>query len=113
MEKRRHERIGGQNFLVDISDGAGFFTGTVKDFSRFGLQLADIPKRLDEKAQKISVVVQNNTTSFKIKARQRWTKKEAISKLVGFEITNAPWGWAEFVMDNENNPKKSIGEVSI
>ena len=113
MEKRRHERIGGQKFLVDISDGTGFFTGTVKDFSRFGLQLEDIPKRLDEKARKISVVIQNNTTSFKLNAKPLWTKKSAISKMVGFEITNAPWGWAEFVMEKESTPEHSIGEVSI
>lgn len=113
MEKRRHERIGGQKFLVDISDGAGFFTGTVIDFSRFGLQLEDVPKRLDEKAQKISVIIQNNTTSFKLNAKPRWTKKKAISKMVGFEITGAPWGWAEFVMEKEDGTKHSIGEISI
>lgn len=113
MEKRRHERIGGQNFLVDISDGTGFFTGTVKDISRFGLQLEDIPKRLDDKSPKISVVIQSNTASFKLNAKPRWTKKRSISKMVGFEITSAPWGWAEFVMEKEDKPKHSIGEITI
>lgn len=113
MEKRRHDRIECGRLLADISDGAGFFTGIIKDFSRFGLLLEDVPQRLNETSSKVSVIFRSDTTHYKLKAKTRWTKKQAISKMVGFEIINAPWGWAEFVMENENNPEKSLGEITI
>lgn len=113
MEKRRHDRITNQKFLVNVSDGKGFFTGTVKDFSRAGLQLDDLPKRLDGKAKTISVVIDNSTTNFKLKAKTRWTKQQAISQMVGFEIVNAPWGWAEFVLQNQKSTSKTPAEITI
>lgn len=113
MEKRRHERIENQHILADLSDGTGFFTGTVKDFSRFGLLLDDVPKRLDETSAQMSVVIQNATESFKFKAKTRWTKKQAVSKMIGFEIVDAPWGWAEFVIKNEDEPKDTIGKITL
>ncbi len=108
MEKRRHERIDNQHILADLSDGTGFFTGTVKDFSRFGILLADVPKRLDETSPQISVVIQNATDNFKIKAKTRWTKQQALSNIIGFEIVSAPLSWAKFVMENEVDPKKHL-----
>ena len=113
MEKRRHDRITSQKFLVNISDGAGFFTGTVKDFSRSGLLLDDIPKRLDGKSKNISVIIDNKTENFKLKAKTRWTRQQAISQMVGFEIVNAPWGWAEFVLQNQEAPSKAPAEITI
>lgn len=113
MEKRRHERIDNQHILADLSDGTGFFTGTVKDFSRFGLLLDDVPKRLDESLPQVSVVIQNATESFKFKAKARWTKKQALSKMIGFEIVDAPWGWAEFVLENEDNLKNTPGKITM
>lgn len=113
MEKRRHERIDKQNIIADLSDGTGFFTGTVKDFSRFGLLLEDVPKRLDETVNQVSVVIQNSTNNFKIHAKPRWTRDQTVSKIIGFEIVNAPWGWAEFVMDKEEGPANTIGEITI
>lgn len=113
MEKRRYERIGGKRFMVDISDGSGFFSGTVTDFSRFGLQLDDIPKRLDVNVKKVSLIVQDKNSNFKISARPRWAENKTISKKVGFEIIRASWGWAEFVKDNEDPDKKPVGEIYI
>ena len=113
MEKRRHERIDNQHMQADLSDGTGFFTGTVKDFSRFGLLLEDVPKRLNETSPQVSVVIQNATESFKVKAKTRWTKKQALSKMIGLEIVNAPYGWAEFVMENEDERDNTPGIITI
>ena len=113
MEKRRHDRVTNQKLLVNISDGAGFYTGTVKDFSRAGLLLDDVPKRLNAKAKNISVIIDNNTNNFKFKAKPRWTKQQAISQLVGFEIVNPPWGWAEYVIENQEKPRKKLAEITI
>lgn len=101
MEKRRHQRMAVTNLTVDISDGIGFFAGTVGDLSRFGLMVNDIPKMLDEKAPQLSVVITGNGKHFKMKARPRWSCRQSINKKVGIEVMNAPWGWTEFVMDLE------------
>jgi hypothetical protein len=101
MEKRRHPRIGNIPYLVDISDGVGFYTGYVNNLSRFGICLQDIPNRLNQHAEKLSVVISGGGQNFKIKARARWTEQQKYSKNIGLEIVNAPWGWTEFVMEKE------------
>lgn len=101
MEKRRHDRIEMNNLVVDISDGWGFFTGTLRDLSPLGLQIDGIPQKLDDKAKHISVVISENGKHFKMNARPRWTHQQSVGKNVGFEIVNAPSGWAEFVMNHE------------
>lgn len=113
MEKRRHERIESSKILADISDGLGFYTGIVKDFSRSGLLLEDVPKRLDDTSAQVSVIIASGTANFKLKAKKRWTKPQAFSKMIGFELTDAPLGWAEFVMKNESLLHKSPGEITI
>ena len=101
MDKRRHQRMEVDNMMVDISDGKGFFTGTVSDLSRFGLLISNIPKKMDEKAEKLSVVITGQGKHFKMKARSRWVAPQALNKKIGVELLNAPWGWTEFVMNFE------------
>ncbi len=112
MEKRRHQRMPVDDLHADISDGYGFFSGTVEDLSRFGLKLDDVPKRLDEKAKLFSVIVSGDGQHFKMQARPRWAQGKSLSKKVGLEIINAPWGWTEFVMKFEP-ALGDIGEVTI
>ena len=113
MEKRRHQRMAVNNLLVDISDGWRVFSGTVSDVSRFGLKIDDVPKKLDERAKKLSLVVSGNGQNFKMKARPRWANRQTISKMIGIEIVNAPWGWTEFVMDFEPESDDVWGEITI
>jgi len=101
------------NLQVDISDGRGFFSGTVEDLSRFGLKLDDIPKRLDETARHLSVVVSGEGKNFKMYARPRWALGKSFSKQVGLEITSAPWGWTEFVMTFEPPIDDVWGEITL
>jgi len=113
MEKRRHQRMAVANLHVDISDGQGFFSGTVEDFSRFGMKLDNVPKRLDEKAGNLALVVSGEGKHFKMKARPRWARRKSFSKKVGLEIVNAPWGWAEFVMQFEPGPDDILAEIHL
>ncbi len=113
MEKRRHHRMLVGNLHVDISDGQGFFSGTVEDLSRFGLKLDDVPKKLDEKAKHFSVIVSGDGQHFKMSAKPRWAQGKSFSKKVGLEIVNAPWSWTEFVMKFEPALDDIWGEVTI
>ena len=113
MEKRRHQRMLVNSLQVDIYDGQGFFSGTVADLSRFGLKLDDVPKKLDEKAKRFSIIVSGHGQHFKMQARSRWVQRKSLSKKVGLEIINAPWGWTEFVMKLEPALGDVWGEVTI
>ena len=45
------------SLFADVSDGRGFFSGTVTDLSRFGLCMTDLPAKLDHTSQRLSVVI--------------------------------------------------------
>jgi len=101
MEKRRHPRIALKNLCVDVSDGVGFFTGTISDFSRFGFCMTDLPKRLNGKVNKMIVVISGQGKNFKMNVVPRWSADNNPTKSVGAEILNAPWSWTEFAMKYE------------
>ena len=65
---------------ADISDGKGFYTGTVSDISRFGLSISNIPKRLDKFAEMYSVILDGPGTHFKLLARPIWETEDGGSK---------------------------------
>jgi len=108
MEKRRHPRMMIKNFSVDISDGVGFFQGMVFDISRFGVGISELPKRIDGSAKKMTVVISGRGENFKMKVRPKWYTHGGVTKSIGAEIINAPWGWTEFVMDLEPPLPKDI-----
>ena len=113
MEKRRHQRMVINNLWADVSDGKGFFSGTVTDLSRFGLCMAGLPGRLDHNSQRLSIVISGHGKNFKMLAKPRWEQKEINQKNVGVEILNAPWGWTEFVMHFEPPPADAWPEINI
>ena len=99
--------------MADVFDGKGVFSGTVEDLSRKGIQLKNIPKRLNDKVKKFSVVVSDGARSFKLLARPRWTRKRSISQTLGVEIVKAPLGWTEFVMSLEQPADWGWNEIII
>jgi len=111
MEKRRYQRMAVGNLMVDISDGKGFFSGTVGDLSRSGLKLDDLSNRLDITSKQLSVVVSGQGKHFKMIARPKWKKSRNISNNIGVEIIKAPFGWAEFVRDFEPPQISTIEEI--
>ena len=101
------------NLRVDISDGSGFFGGTISDLSRFGLKVDNVPKRLDDNAKQLSIIISGKGQNFKVKARPRWTVRQPVSKSVGIEIVHAPFGWTEFVMNLEPDRDDVWGEIQL
>lgn len=106
MNQRKHPRISIPHIEADISDGRGFYTGTVSDISRFGLSISNIPKRLDKSADMYSVVLDGPGTHFKLLARPIWETEDGTSKTIGAQIENSPWTWTEFVMRHEPVPEE-------
>jgi hypothetical protein len=108
MEKRRYQRMRIKDFTVDVSDGIGFFQGSVADVSRFGLRMIDLPKRINGDAKRMTVVISGKSANYKMKVRPRWQTQDGFTKLVGAEIMDTPWGWTEFVMELEPPREKDV-----
>lgn len=101
MDKRRHPRIPIRGLSADISDGKGFYTGTVMDISRFGMSLTHIPKNLDADADILSVIIDGQGSHFKLLVKQKWESDGGNTKNIGTQIENSPWDWTEFITQLE------------
>ncbi len=112
MEKRQHQRMSVAGLQADISDGIGFYAGTVGDISRKGIHLVDLPARIDDTVTKMTVVVVGKNRNFKMLLEPKWASLQDKRKSVGFEIINTLWGWTEFVAELEPQMEKDIWENS-
>ena len=86
---------------ADISDGNDFFTGTVKNISRFGLAMTDIPDALNQDAEMYSVILDGPGIHFKLLVRPMWEYTDDGGKTIGAMIENSPWTWTDYVMGKE------------
>ncbi len=110
MEKRRFQRVSVMGLQADLSDGVGFFSGEIIDISRIGMHLTDLPKNLNEEAQRMTVVISGKGNNFKMLVRPCWATQDGIRKSVGFEIINIPYEWTEFVMGVEPMVERDVWE---
>lgn len=101
MNRRRHPRIGITGMVADISDGRGFFTGTVHDISRFGLAVDDLPEKINSHAHRLTVIVDGQGGHFKFKIRPRWETVAGHQKFIGGQIEQSSIAWTDFVMNFE------------
>ena len=101
MQKREYPRLEVPRLQADVSDGKGFFNGSVKNISRFGLAITDIPLDLDDTSDIYSVILDGPGTHFKLLVRPVWETDDGVSKTIGTQIENSPWTWTEFVMRQE------------
>ncbi len=114
MENRKYQRLAIDGLSGDISDGVGFFPGTITDISRFGMRMTDLPKRLDDKMQKMTVVISGRGKNFKMLVRPKWITRTGFRKMMGFQIINTPWAWTDFVMAFEPGADADVwGDVDM
>lgn len=105
IEKRRHKRMALNGMSADISDGRGFFTGKVRDISRYGLALDDIPSQMNPHSEYLTIIIDGQGGHFKLKVRPRWETTTGNQKSIGGQIENTSFAWTEFVMRYE--PEKN------
>jgi hypothetical protein len=65
------------------------------------MSLNGIPKNLDGNADILSVIIDGQGAHFKLLAKQKWESVAGSHKIIGAQIENSPWDWAEFVMQLE------------
>ena len=97
MEKRKHRRVPIDGFSVEISDGIGFYSGTVLDISLCGIRMGELPARLDGNASWIRAVITGHNASYRVFIKPRWTVLEGTNRTVGGTIVEPSWDWADFV----------------
>jgi hypothetical protein len=107
MEKRRYRRVVVRDMQIDISDGIGCCSGTVRDISRVGLCLAELGKRFGKNIDAYMVVASNENFHFKFRVRPKWEQAGRLRKRVGVEIHEPPPQWTEYVMSLESKTKRS------
>ena len=110
MQQRDYPRLEIPQIQADVSDGKGFFTGSVKNLSRFGLAITDIPVDLDNASDIYSVILDGPGTHFKLLVRPVWETNDGVSKTIGTKIENSPWTWTEFVMRQETLDNPLVAE---
>ena len=111
MDKRRHQRIEVPNLVAHVSDGIGSFSGTVSNVSRCGILLDNIPKKINEQATRLSMVVSVNGINFKkMQGIPRWISGSDSRKKLGIHIPNASTSWTAFVKNIE--PKPNITQAT-
>jgi hypothetical protein len=89
------------NLVADLSDGFGFFSGTVSDISRYGMLLEHVPKKINTQTKKLTLIVSANGKNFRILAIPKWVIENNQSKSMGIEILDAPSEWTDFVRKHE------------
>lgn len=111
MDKRRYQRMQSSNLVADVSDGSGFFSGYIGDVSRRGMLLNDIPKKLDARAKRLSLVISGNGKNFKMQAIPRWVSGDGADKKMGIELVDIPYSWTQFIMGLEGDSADVWGYI--
>ena len=101
MERRKHPRLNAISMEADISDKIGFSTGTIKDISRFGICITDIPRKLQSKNNSITVIISSKGKRFKLLLKPQWEKQEGLTLVAGASFDNAPWDWTAMIIKLE------------
>ncbi len=105
MEQRQHPRLNAVDMAIDMaidtSATAGFSTGTLKDVSRLGICIADIPSKLFTKDRQLTVVISVNRQLFKLQVTPKWAKQDEHNELTGAMITGVPSAWTEMILQME------------
>ncbi len=101
MEQRSFVRTSMGAIEVDISDRVGFSTGTLKDVSRFGVCVTDIPRKLQTENSIFTAIISANGQRFKLQLKEKWKKQDGLTMVMGAKIKDAPWDWTEMVKQLE------------
>ncbi len=105
MKQRQHIRAKINGIEVYISDRSGFCRGTLKDFSRFGLCIDNLPRRIHPKNGYFTVIVARGLQRFNLKVQEKWEATNGPSTAIGTAIDNVPTDWTSMVKAHE--PRRS------
>ena len=111
MEQRQYVRAKTSNTKVYISDRVGFCTGTLKDFSRFGLCISDLPRKIHSKNGCFSVIVSRGSMNVNLNVKEKWETTDGATTEVGTTIDKVPPEWTSMVMLHEPHKSANWGPL--
>lgn len=96
MSKHRENRV---NVMMASTIGAGnlMFEGMVRNISRNGFMVADLPMRFNPQGKKVSALISCQQGTFKMDARPAWVKEQGGAQDVGFEILGYGNEWIQLL----------------
>jgi hypothetical protein len=110
MEQRQHIRSSINGLTVYISDQAGLCNGVIKDISRFGICIGDIPRKLQTKNGSFNAVINGKGNTFKLQLKEKWKDENGQTTIIGAGIDDAPWDWAEMTLRHELQSRNNCVE---
>ena len=87
---------------ITLSDRVGFSNGTVKDISRFGVCVTDLPRRLEPENENITAIVITQDKRFRFDLNPLWEKQDGLTMAMGTTISHVPREWVELVCQLES-----------
>ncbi len=101
MEKRQHVRTSMDGMTVYVCDDRGLCAGTLKDISRFGVCITDIPRKLQTLDGSFDAVIHGAGYSFKLRLHEKWKAGNNHTTMVGAVIDSVSRDWTEMTLRNE------------
>ncbi len=115
-EQRKYTRLNAAGMDISISDKIGFSTGMLKDISRFGICITDLPRQLQPEDGYVTVIIIAKEKHFKLRLKPQWEKQEGLTMTAGAAIDNVPWDWTDLIMRLErqqNNPLAKSSPIAV
>jgi hypothetical protein len=101
MERRKHHRIKTHDLSIVVSDGLGLSDGVVSDISLSGIQVIDLPERINLTTWQLSVILTENRKLFRMNVSPIWFYTIDGKISLGVRIRNTPLGWADFILKHK------------
>lgn len=102
-DKRMYPRLATEQFKVAVTDGTNHYEGILGNISKFGIHIAQLPAETDYQSTLLSVEIQSNDATYKLRVKPKWDYKTDSSVNMGVVVVNQPLGWAGFINSIEKN----------
>ncbi len=97
LEKRRSPRCCVSGVVADVTDGINSCTGLVCNISKIGIGLMDLPEKIMQKADKLSIIIKGHDGHYPMYLNPQWVDNKGSSLRIGGLIENVPTDWEIFV----------------
>ena len=95
-DKREHQRLEINGIVAHVSDGVNYCAGSVGDISKGGICLVNPSDALDNKANRLGVLLTGMGKSFQLEVKPKWNNDSSETQSFGATIEDSLWSWEEF-----------------
>jgi len=107
--KRRDPRLNISPIAVKVTDGDHFHTATIKNISRIGICLKNLPEKLFNKADRLTVIIKEKEKNHHtLRVQPVWATTGASGQKIGARIETASSEWLHFIKQCRQNMTLSL-----